>query len=78
MNIVLFIQDMLFYHSAFRNYNLWPETGLGMNDNPITQDNTGSNHSIVFNAAVFTNMSTVVHYTSRDGAVHPDNNPVVK
>jgi len=69
---------MLLYYCPIRNDNFRPESGLGMNDNPIPKDDTGSYNGIIFDTAMLTNMSVVVHDTPGDGAVRPDNYPVVE
>jgi hypothetical protein len=76
--VILLIQYVLFYYRSIRYDNFRPETGLRMNYHPIPQDYTGTNDGIVLDTAMFTNMRVVVHDTSRDSAVRPDNDPVVQ
>ena len=69
---------MLFYNHSIRNNDFRPETCLGMDNHAIPQHHAGSDHGIVFDTAVFPDMRVIIDDASRNGAVRPDNDPVVK
>jgi hypothetical protein len=76
--VILFIQDMFFYYCSIRDDNFRPESGLRMYNHPVPQDYSGTYNGIILDTAVLTNMRIIIHDTSGDGAVRPDNYPVIE
>src|SRR5512145_841053 len=72
------IEDMFLDNRPVSYKNLRPEPGLGMDKDPVTQNNPGPDNGIVLDTAEFTDMSVIIHDTARYGAVCTDNHAVVQ
>lgn len=76
--VELFVEHVLFYHRAVRDHDLRPEPGLGVDHDPVPQDDPGADDGVVLDAAVLPDMGVVVHDAAGDRGVRPDDDPVVE